>query len=451
MNNNYGFLYNLVVLPFAAIFGNTLAVHRSISILCVIISGALIALTLMRVKTSSPFAFAGGSLVTACLLFNVTPLARPDALGEFLFLAAILLPWRRNFDRQSLIPSALAGICAFLAKPYFLLSIIIVATYIFVFVSKGRGLYYLLVAMLSLVVVLYITNSLFECYFLGAILSNAGNSILSDSHMWEQLTRFIKIFLPCLILLFLGSKTFIKRSHIMITEIFKKPGALDFIHPSQPLYRYAANYFEFFLLSSTVVVAALLGKHIGAYMTYFFQLIAPGLILSLFQRRNLLQERAALAAPLILSNLLIICFGVLYPNKLSLSQQRDWEGLYKFVADSDRILNSPILVAEMARLGRTPVDSGQSEYYFTTRSYSSNPFAPDYEKIVDQGNKYLKTNQSAIQNQEYDYIFIVLEAGPSPFIDSQFIDRRYDTIETIKVVMPQSGQECTVEVKAPKK
>ena len=126
MNSNYGFLYNLIVLPFAIKFGNSLAIHRLISILFIIASGVLIGVTLVKNRVSLPFAFSGGILVTACLFFSITPLARPDAFGEFLFLSSILFPWYFGFSRRSLMASVMFGIFAFLAKPYFLVSLIIV-------------------------------------------------------------------------------------------------------------------------------------------------------------------------------------------------------------------------------------------------------------------------------------------------------------------------------------
>lgn len=98
MTNNYGFVYNLVILPFAILFGNTLAVHRAISILFVFASYILIVITLLKLGTALPFAVGGGTIVMACLLFSTTPLSRPDGLGEFFFLLAILLPLYRGFD-----------------------------------------------------------------------------------------------------------------------------------------------------------------------------------------------------------------------------------------------------------------------------------------------------------------------------------------------------------------
>ena len=176
MTNNYGFLYNLVVLPFAILFGNTLAVHRAISILFIFASCILIVLTLLTLKVAWPFAVAGGTIVMASLLFSGIPLSHPDGLGEFFFLLAILLPFYRKFDTPALIISGAAGILAFLAKPYFLLAVGVVGAYIFLFVSKKKGVIYAAGVSGALLLILYGINVFLECYFLDVILNNAGNA-----------------------------------------------------------------------------------------------------------------------------------------------------------------------------------------------------------------------------------------------------------------------------------
>ena len=142
MTNNYGFLYNLVVLPFATVVGNTLAIHRIVSIVFLLASCALIALTLGKAGVAWPFSLASSAIFMAGLLFGVTPLARPDTLGEFFFLLAVLIPWYRKFDSMSLLVSCVASVLAFLAKPYFIFSMAIVSMFLFLFVSKRKGIIY---------------------------------------------------------------------------------------------------------------------------------------------------------------------------------------------------------------------------------------------------------------------------------------------------------------------
>jgi hypothetical protein len=206
------------------------------------------------------------------------------------------------------------------------------------------------------------------------------------------------------------------------------------------------DYFGFFLACASIPVIFLLGKHSGAYMSYFFQLITPGLILVVFQHENVLHKNAVITAPLILINFSLICFWALYPNKLSVSQQKEWEKLYGYVARSTHLLNSPVLVPEMIRLNMVPVDSGQSEFFFNNGPYAFAIFVPDYKKVDQQGRKYLNAIRTKIQNQRYDHIIVTAKPGLSPFAGHVLIDRFYDRVELINIVMPQTGQYWTIEV-----
>src|SRR5258708_26755849 len=140
--NNYGIVYNLVAFPFAAWFGNTLAVYRSINLLFILFSCALVAFTIIQVYGDRYFGFASGVFVGMALLSRGGLGAFPGALGEFLFLAAVLIPLLRRFDPSALILSAVLSVILYYTKPYFVLSFGIVATYVFVFVSKRKGLLY---------------------------------------------------------------------------------------------------------------------------------------------------------------------------------------------------------------------------------------------------------------------------------------------------------------------
>lgn len=448
MTNNYGFLYNLVVLPFAITFGNTLAVHRAISIFFVLACCVLIVLILNKVGNSLSFAFAGGLLVMGSWLFAVTPLARPDSMGEFFFLITILLPWYRKFDTYALMGSGLAGILAFLVKPYFFLAVVIVALYVFIFISKKKGSFYALLVLGVLTLILGVINVFLECYFLDVILNNVANSKLSNSYMLQQLAFFIEIFLPCFLILLLAAVTKkVWRFSNPVGPLKKQP--LNFSDFGQPLSYLVIDYFGFFLACTSILVVFWLGKHSGAYMSYFFQLVTPGLILVVFQRGDVLYQTSAITVPLLLINLALICFWVLYPNRLSVSQQQAWEKLYGYVDRSTHLLNSPVLVPEMIRLNMLPVDSGQSEFFFNNELYAFAIWAPDYQEVNQQGRKYLNSIRTQIQNQKYDRIMVTAKPGLSPFAGHALIDQFYERVELIRIEMPQTGQYWTIEVNEP--
>ena len=85
--NNYGFVYSLFVLPIAALFGNTLLVHRIITFFFIILSCLLIFQTTSKVNSDRYLAFVGAAFIAMGLAARGGEGAFPSAMGEFLFLA----------------------------------------------------------------------------------------------------------------------------------------------------------------------------------------------------------------------------------------------------------------------------------------------------------------------------------------------------------------------------
>jgi hypothetical protein len=327
------------------------------------------------------------------------------------------------------------------------MSVGVVAAYMFLFVSKKKGLIYGTGVLAVLILTLLFINFFLKCYFLDVILSNAGNSILSTSHMVEQSTRFITIFLPSFLMFLLA--VFAKRGNHPLPAIKKnlaKQDWLNIFHLDQPLLRLSLNYFWFFFLCSTAVVVCWLGRHMGSYMSYYFQLITPALVLGVFQHKDILRNHAVVTVPLILINISIICLVALYPNRLSLSQEKEWKKLYQYLGNSSQVLNSPVLVPEMIRLGLMPVDSGQSEYFFSIMPYGPNPFAPDYKAVRLQGINYLRSIRTKVLHQRFDHVMITFDPGYSPFAGRAVIDKYYDRVELLHLAMPQTNQYWTIEI-----
>ncbi len=159
--NVYGFVYNLVLLPFAWLLGNKVWIYRLGSFLAIIGQMVLIARVLRKFGIRWMLTAASLEFLWLGQIYYTTPLARPDALGQFLFLAAILIPWQQNFSKKSLILSAACGWLGFFTKPYFILGSGLVAAYLFLFVSKKKGLLYSLGLGASLLVAAVVVENCF--------------------------------------------------------------------------------------------------------------------------------------------------------------------------------------------------------------------------------------------------------------------------------------------------
>ena len=137
--NNYGIGYNLLALPFAKLFGNTLMVHRSVSFFFLFASLLLVARTIWTLKKDALISILGGLFIVILWAGRGGLGAFPSTTGAFLFLSAILIPFMYSFRYPSLIVSALLSILAFYTKPYFVIGFVVVAVYTFAFVSKQKG------------------------------------------------------------------------------------------------------------------------------------------------------------------------------------------------------------------------------------------------------------------------------------------------------------------------
>jgi hypothetical protein len=151
---------------------------------------------------------------------------------------------------------------------------------------------------------------------------------------------------------------------------------------------------------------------------------------------------------LILANLYILNYYVLYPNNPQ-PYQADWNKLAELTGESKRILNSPAISPMLIEKGKQIVDSGESEYFYAIRPYPPTALAPSYEKIVRRGQDYLNEVNDIVRNKGYDQVIITEDY--SPFISEAILRIYYTHTETISIVMPQTHQSWKLQVWVPKK
>jgi hypothetical protein len=419
MNTNKGAFYNLLVVPFAAIFGNTLALHRVISIIFVVLSSALVIWCLRKFNRKWALSISGGLLVMAGLLFYVGPTARADGLGTFLYMVSAIIPFLKKFDHKSLVISAASGTLAFFTKPYFILSFGIVALYIFFFISKRKALTFGILTLLVLGMTALLVRRFFPCYFLDTILNNASNEANHLDFLFKQLAVFAGVFAPLILIFFLANP--IKLNAPFLHEQF--------------------DYFGFFFLIATAAIFVL-GLNTGNYMVYLLQLMAPPLVILALKKADYFGNiRNSLALPLIVINVGILCFCLLYSNTPPSAVQ--WKEIDQLLSESKKVLNSPILVPKMVNLGLQPIDSGSSEYYYRTQPYEGNLIAPFYSATKMRGDDYLYEVENTIREKGFDKIIIT--KGYSPFARLDLIQQYYRHMKDFHIEMPQSKESWDLE------
>ena len=452
--NVYGLVYNLAVLPFAALFGNTLSVHRALSVLCVLLACALITHRLLLRDASLLFAISGGMILMASLLFHVTPVTRPDALGFLLFLLAVLISEHFGFNRSSLVWSAFLGVLAFFTKQYFLLSLGIVASFVFLFVSKAKGIIYLLGAAVVIVVVLTLLQLTGEYYLLDTILHHIFLAGGSTSMMVSQLIYFSLVYSPILIILAITLierkllKTASSTSGLEDKTVSKSGFKLDISHLNKPLLSFHVDLSWWAFLITTLAVVFSLGQHLNNYVVYLFQLMTPFLVIGVFQYLGRQKKLYPFLAVLALTNLYIINAYVLYPNHPQ-QYQANWNRIIELTGQGEHILNSPAIAPLLIEQGKQIVDSGENEYFYATRPYPPLVLLPGYEEVVQRGQDYLNDVEAGVRKKGYD--LVIITENYSPFISVAVLQNYYTYVETITVNMPQTDQQWSLQVWIPKK
>ena len=430
----YGIGYHLAVLPLAAVFGNTLAVHRFVSIFFIFLSLVLSAWAIHRSHRNLPFAIAGGGMGVLGLLSLSGPGAFPNAMGNFLFLAAVVVVWGRSFDRTSLVASALLSLLAFYTKPYFVLSIGIVASYVFLFVSKKKGIYLGLLFLGLLILTAVFVRLVYELYFLETVFLQTGLSARSFFYLLRQLVELDLEFLP----------VFICGLALMVAALFQRTqqkiglkeltAGIDLTHFNQPFFQKQLNYFFYVFLCASLVIVVILGDHTGAYMTYLYQLMLPPFFLCLFQQLKPASRLALIAVPFLLFNMVTFCEKRLNAEMLQ-PDTAGWTQLSGYLRESRSVLNSPVLTSEMLRLGMQPVDTGQDEFYFLMPDPGSLLISPNYETVKTRGEAYLQVVQDAVRQKSFERILITEDYSPMVSVD--LIRQTYQKVAVVPISFPR--------------
>lgn len=435
--NNYGLGYYLVVAPFAALLGNTLSVHRAVTFVFVLLASLSGSVVIYNIKREIAPAFACAAFIMICLTTRAGVGAFPPAMGTFLFLIALALPFLKAFHPASLGFSILFSIAAFYSKAYFVLAFAIVASYVFLFVSKKTGVLYILAFLVLFTVSFLAVRLAFPLYFVNVIIGNISNVERSSTHLVSQLVQLLIYFFPVLVSLSLLGIVRRDSSNQRVMPAF------NFQEWKQPLISAAPGYFLYATVCSLLAFILFLGSHIGSYMNYAYQLIVPLFFCWFFLKFDLQRKTGFLIVIAIVFNLFVWQQDVLPLQTLEQRDLEEWSRLSSYVQSASQILNSPVVTSILIEQGLNPLDSGQTSYYYAIEPYPNNPLlGPDYDVIETDGFRYVKFIDNSIQQQKFDLVITTREK--STFYHAKLLEDFYSPVDEIKVDMPQTGQQWTL-------
>lgn len=442
--NNYGLGYYLVVAPFAALLGNTLFVHRSVTFISILLSALTGFFAIYKLKRNIASGLACAAFILIGLITRGGIGAFPAAMSVFLFMMAVFIPFFKGFIPISLLLSILFSIAAFYSKAYFVLGFGIVASYLFLFVSKKTGLLYSLYFFLFFVVSFFVVRFAFPMYFIDTILGNISNTSRSTAHLFSQLKQLWLYFFPVLlasIIVLLSTKGRV------LTGVMKQlPNNQRW---KSPLINTSLDYFLYSSVCSLLAFIFLLGPHIGSYLSYAYQLIIPLFFCWFFLNFNPRGKTGFFIAALVVLNLFLWQNSVLPLQMLAQKDSKEWSSLYSYIQSPANILNSPVITSAMIDSGLNPIDSGQTSYYYFMKPYPDSPLTGiSYATVRSDGIGYTKSIDNSITKQRFDLIFTTLEKS-STFYHMELVEKFYKPTAEIKVGMPQTDQQWTVLIWRP--
>ena len=270
------FVYSAIVLPLAALVRKRACSFTALSPFSSSFSAAiLIAWMIFKSKRCASIAAACGLVVAMALATRGGLGAFPGSMGTFLFMAILIIPFKRSFDWPSLVWSVVLSLAAFYTKPYFLLALAMVIAYTFLFVSKRRAFVHALLCAAALLVSFMVVRRLFPFYFVYVLVTSYLDSGPSTSHLLLQLVRLRQEFYPVMALglLVVLAAVWMKRGGM--ADAPSRTLGVDLRHPALPLLAAKMDYFGFAAIGSTLAFLLVLGPHTGQFMTYAYQLMLP--------------------------------------------------------------------------------------------------------------------------------------------------------------------------------
>jgi hypothetical protein len=448
--NIYGVVYAIVVLPFAALFGSTAMLHRIITGVFIIGCSALVFWALRIRKVSRLYAAAGAVMLYGLFLYYSIPVARPDSLGSFLFLAAIIIPYAKKYSTPALAVGIILGVLAFLTKPYFVFALLFMSIYLYLSVSRKKAVIFTAVWGVAISLIVVILPAFLDAFLVDNVLISMGITHNSYRHLAAQLAYF-SFYHAGIILLALLAILMHRPKLSTGKEMKKVKGIFKGSWHTAPFRQ--LDLFLFCAISSTVIVLLMIGKHQGSWLAYLFQLISPFIIifvLSVVLSAKMRHLRHPSVVPaLVALNLLLIAF-VLLPTSGAFDQENmeNWRLLEAAVDEHEHILNSPAIAPLLMEQGKQVYDSGQSEYFAS--GTTSNPLilliSDTNEMVVRRSREYNERMTSAVRNKEFDAL--ILTEGHSPFVPDDVINENYVLQQTVYVEFPANldGWDITIMV-----
>ncbi len=419
----YGLLYPFLMLPWVSIFGETLMVYRSIAAIFVFAACYLCFKMIRHAGVSTVLSLFGTATFYAYCLSYASLAKPPNSLGLALFLLSIFLPHRFGFTNAALFGSAIFGILAFASKSYFVLAIAYVALYALLFQSVRIAAKYLaFTAAIAIPLALWVDHQ-YEYYFYNTVLMHIGLASHDVGHMLNQLADYAKANPGItLIALYAVGRYCTHLATSLKNGKFSRLGDLILEFRNQNL---------LYCCLSAFIFCTKMGLHLGNYLTYWLELVAPFLIILTLQfvQKN---RHQILTVSLIVFNLLVVAHSsVILPPMPSHLQE--WPALESLIVQNQNIFTSPQMVPLLIKHNKPVYDNGSTEFFTAPRHLHSRWFKPIIAAAIARNDQFIQDLNHAIATQQFD--LIIVTKGESMLVPEAKIAQQYEKIREVTVKM----------------
>lgn len=418
--NVYGIVYPLLVYPFAKLLGVSLLTHRLVSGLFIALACLVLALILRREQVPLPHIAAGTLLFYQALLFFVGPLARPDASGEFFFLASLFIPYYFRYSNLSLLFSIILGLLAFYTKVYFILSLLYLSIYLFFFVSRIKGFTYASVGLALLTLSMLLVHYLLPTYFISTLLVayNAAQhslSLLADSGFGHMMLQFKLFFLLYGVLFIAALAGMLYRVHYYGVRNLANISAI----------------FSICLVMSSVLMYLKFGRHDGNGLVYLLHLILPFVIITSLWLMSPLKN--PLFALLLLVPISQSQSSFLPEAPTSQYCRAEWQQVAQLIANEPKLLASPVLTSLLLQQGKRVYDSGQTVYFLHAKPNNNllDGVFFDEARLAARLTLTSEAIRNSIKQKEFSAIVMPME-----IVTQSELALYYQPLDEINVCMP---------------
>ena len=398
----YGFVFNYLVLGICNLFDLQISLFAQRIIVGVfIICSSLIVMSIIYIKIKSLILSILGFLLMYATSMNGDMVgAYPNATGVFFFLTSIYIPFRNNYNNQSLLFSLFFSILSFFTKLYFVLGLFYVLTYTFLYVSKKRAIIFSILSILIFLFSLVIVNWIYPNYLNATIFYLGHNNFnFNYLHLIKQTIHYSVLNYGLVVILIMYIVEKLSSSYNIFSKyLIKRIIEFDYL-------KIKISFNEYCLFLSVIIITAKLGGNVGAYLSYYLQLLSPFLIifaLTIASNKRYLKTITITILGLI---------NVVYINSRFIDIDiNDMYNKYSAI-DNDllkyqNVFHSPAISSNIIKNGLELYDTGQTAY----AKFLSGSLKNKYDEYIYMLREKVKGKEfDAIYSTDNDKLFLIPE------------------------------------------